>query len=97
LNKTLGELRQPIIDSQLTLLKQLPWQKDGCSLSYHTLLEYLSVSDILEWNPTLPSSCLMAMNDRGLASEVNFLFFFSQKLILFFFSKGKLSLLCIMS
>ena len=67
----LDELRQTIIDSQLTLLKQLPWQKDGCSLAYHTLLEYLSVSDILQWNPKLPDSCLMAMNDRGLASEVN--------------------------
>ncbi|CAF1116719.1 unnamed protein product [Adineta ricciae] len=69
-----SELRQTIIDSQLTLLKQLPWQKDGCSLAYHTLLEYLSVSDILQWNPKLPDSCLMAMNDRGLASEASYLY-----------------------
>jgi len=73
LSECLGDLRQSIIDSQLTLLKQLPWQKDGCSLAYHTLLEYLSVSDILQWNPKLPESCLMAMNDRGLASEVIFI------------------------
>ncbi|CAF4447445.1 unnamed protein product, partial [Adineta steineri] len=53
-----SDLRQIIIDSQLTLLKQLPWQKDGCSLAYHTLLEYISVSDILQWNPKLPESCL---------------------------------------
>lgn len=65
-----GDLRDEIIDSQLTLLKKLPWQKDGCSLSYHTLLQYLSVTQILQWNPTLPQSCLNAMNDRGLASEV---------------------------
>ena len=65
-----GDLRGDVIDSQLRLLKELPWQKDGCSLAYHTLLEYLSVSDILQWNSSLPQSCLMAMNDRGLASEV---------------------------
>ncbi|CAF1033829.1 unnamed protein product [Adineta steineri] len=70
-----SDLRQIIIDSQLTLLKQLPWQKDGCSLAYHTLLEYISVSDILQWNPKLPESCLMAMNDRGLASEASYLYY----------------------
>lgn len=53
----------------------MPWQKDGCSLAYHTLLEYLSVSEIVQWNSTLAESCLMAMNDRGLASEVGFSFF----------------------
>ncbi|CAF4596047.1 unnamed protein product [Rotaria socialis] len=69
-----NDLRQSIIDSQLTLLKQLPWQKDGCSLAYHTLLEYVSVSDILKWNLKLAESCLMAMNDRGLASEASYLY-----------------------
>ncbi|CAF1020119.1 unnamed protein product [Rotaria sordida] len=68
------DIRQSIIDSQLTLLKQLPWQKDGCSLAYHTLLDYLSVSDIIKWNSKLAESCLMAMNDRGLASEASYLY-----------------------
>ncbi len=54
------------------LLKELLWQKDGCSLAYHTLVEYISVCDILQSNPKLLKSYLMAMNDRGLTSEVNF-------------------------
>ena len=70
----LDELRDKIIENQLLLLKQLPWQKDGCSLSYHTLLQYLTVNQILQWNPQLPQSCLMAMNDRGLAPEASYLY-----------------------
>jgi hypothetical protein len=85
LNK-IDDLRQKIIESQLSLLKQLPCQKDGCSLSYHTLLEYISVTNILQWNPTLPESCLMAMNDRGLASEVNFIL--KKNLILLIYKKA---------
>jgi hypothetical protein len=66
----LAELRRDTIDAQMKLLKVFPWQKPGCSLVYHKLLEHLTVSEMLVWNPQLPSSCLAAMNDRGLASEV---------------------------
>lgn len=78
-----GDLRGKIINSQLELLKQLPWQKDGCSLAYHTLIEYISVNEILHWNPLLPQTCLQAMNDRGLASEVKFSSFSSFLLIFY--------------
>ncbi len=67
MNNNVDDLHEKTIDSQLTLLlKELLWQKDGCWLAYHTLVEYISVCDILQWNPKLPESCHMAMNDRGL-------------------------------
>ena len=66
----LDDLRQTTIDSQLKLLKEFPWEKDGCCLAYHQLVEYLPVTEILQWNDRLPHLCLMAMKDRGLASEV---------------------------
>lgn len=89
----IDELRPLIIEHQMKLLKEFPWQKDGSNNVYHRFLEYLRVSDLLKWNSELSSSCLMAMNDRGLASEVRSLFsFFSQ------FDENisvELSLLCI--
>lgn len=70
----LADLRRWTIDKQLKLLKEFPWQKDGCSLVYQSLLEHLSVREILQWNDQLPSSCLNALNDRGLASEASYLY-----------------------
>ena len=94
-----GDLREKIVNSQLELLKELPWQKDGCSLAYHTLIEYISVTDILQWNCSLAQTCLQAMNDRGLASEVfssfqNKISFLNNK---YLFCKGKLFIQCSMS
>lgn len=72
LNRCLDDLRPSIIAHQLKLLKEFPWQKDGSSIVYHCLLEYLRVGELIQLNPQLASSCLAAMNDRGLASEVRF-------------------------